>query len=145
MNQYYPLQLRHRKKVVLLFVKGKEHGLSAVTWLYGRFHPQSQSFDKDLDSASVHISVWRADANLCCSISCCIKCMQDDLCVRFFLVILQIRHISLGPLAFAAIHYYSSGSISFCILDGLLCEVVCQLILCASTGKELFIVTKWWA
>ena len=56
----------------------------------------------------------------------------------FFLVTLQIRHISIGPLGVAAIGHYSSGSISFCILDGLFCEVLCQLILCASMGKELF-------
>ena len=57
---------------------------------------------------------------------------------------LQIRDISLGPLAFAAIGYYSSGSISFGMLDGRFREVLCQLILCASMGKELnfFIVTS---
>ena len=64
--------------------------------------------------------------------------MQDDLRVCFFLVTLQIQHISLGPLAFVAIGHYSSGSISFCILDGLFCEVLFQLILCVSMGKELF-------
>ena len=87
-----------------------------------------------------HISVGRVDPYLCCFISCCMKCMQDDLCVCCFLVTLQIRHISLGPLAFAAIGYCSPGSISFCILDGLFCEVLCLLNLCAiaSMGMELF-------
>ena len=103
MNQYYLPQLRHGKKVVLLFLKCQEHGLSAVT---------------------------RVDPCLCCSISCCVKCMQDDLRLCFFLVTLQIRHISLGLLGVAAIGHYSSGSISFCILDGLFCEVLYQLILC---------------
>ena len=50
----------------------------------------------------------------------------------------QIRCISLGPLAFTAIGYYSSGSISFCILDGLFCHILCLFIICFSMGKELF-------
>ena len=110
----------------------------------GKFHPsQSQRpcFDKDLDSAQCkdeHISVGRVNPFICCPISCCIKCMQDNLRVCFFLVTLQIRHLSLGPLAFAAIGYYSSGSISFCVLVGLFCQVLCQFILCFSMGKKLF-------
>ena len=84
-----------------------------------------------------HIGVGRVDPCLCCSISCCVKCMQDGLRVCF-LVTLNLRYISLGPLGFAAIGHYSSGSIFFCILDGLFCEVLCQLILCASMEKVLF-------
>ena len=60
----------------------------------------------------------------------CVKCMQDDLRVCFVLITLQIRHIPLGPIGVAAIGHYSSGSISFCILDDLFCEVLCQLIVC---------------